>query len=47
MLFGLLRRSYLAKVFGFFLFLPMFVFLFVLIRHIPNKDKSQLVPQDV
>ena len=43
----LLRHSYLAKIYGFFSFLPKFVFLFVVLRQIPDNDRSQLLPQDV
>ena len=38
MLFGL-RHSYLAKLCGFFI-LPMFVFRFVVVRYIPDNDRS-------
>ena len=46
MLFGL-RHSYLSKFYGFFLFLPMFVFLFDVKRHISMNNKSHFLSQDV
>ena len=35
------------KIVWIFLFLPMFFFLFVAIRHIPNINRSRLHPLDV
>ena len=45
MLFGL--RQFSRKNLWNVLFLPMFVFVFVVVRHIPDKVRSQLLPQDV
>ena len=45
MLFGL-RHIYIANNWGFFVF-PMFVLLSVVIRHIPDKNRSQLLPHVV
>ena len=42
-----LRHSSLGKCREFDKFLPMFVFLFVVVRHIPDNDMAQLLPQDV
>ena len=41
-----LRHSFLAKFKWTFLILPLFVY-FVVVRHIPDYDRSQLRPQDV
>ena len=46
MLFGL-RRSYLANFYGFFCFCLCLSFFFVVLRHIPDNDRRQLLSQDV
>ena len=44
--FGLKHNS--LKIFiGFSSFLPMFVFLYVVVQHKPDNDMSRLFPQDV
>ena len=46
MLFGP-KQNYLSKFYWFFLFLPMFVFLFVVVRHIFDNNRSQLLSREI